>query len=437
MKVVRFSLLAVLFLMMASFCTNASVLKAGEEVPKGFTPLFNGKDLTGWKGLVGNPKTRAEMSAEELATAQVEADKLMNAHWSVVDGEIVFDGKGKSLCTIKDYGDFEMYVDWKIMPLGDSGIYVRGCPQIQIWDPTNEKYFKHGAEKGSGAPWNNKIHSNMPLVKADNPIGEWNTMYIRLVGEKLTVKLNGMLVVDNVVMENYWERDKPLYKTGQIELQNHGNTLWFDNIYVREIPIEEANEILSDIAGCGFESVFNGKDFTGWQGETQNYEVVDGNIVCKKGKGGTVFTNKEYEDFEVHLEFKLPEAGNNGLALRYPGEGNAHIAGMTEIQILDSEHPKYAELDPRQYHGSAYGMAAAHRGFLREVGEWNFQKVTVKGSTIKVELNGFTIMDTDMSKITESKNGEPYNKGVAKGHFGFAGHNDPVPFRKIKIKELN
>ena len=202
---------------------------ADNTPPDGFTALFNGKDLTGWKGLVGSPKSRATMSTEQLAEAQKKADKSAKTHWSVVDGVIVFDGKGKSLCTAKDYGDFEMFVDWKILARGDSGIYLRGSPQVQIWDPGRQKV-------GSGGLFNNKKNPSKPLEIADNPIGEWNTFYIKMVGEKVTVKLNGQLVVDDVVMENYWDRNKPIYPTGQIELQNHGNTLYFKNIYLREIP---------------------------------------------------------------------------------------------------------------------------------------------------------------------------------------------------------
>lgn len=203
--------------------------------PEGFEALFNGKDLTNWKGLVGNPKTRAAMSKEQLAEAQAKADEQMKAHWKVIDGILIYDGKGQNLCTAKDYGDFELWIDWKIEKNGDSGLYVRGCPQIQMWDPDNEKEFKNGGDKGSGAFWNNQKNPRFPLVKADNPAGEWNTFYVKMVGDKCTVKLNGKLVTDNVTVENFWERDKPLYPAGSIELQHHGNTLYFRNIFVREL----------------------------------------------------------------------------------------------------------------------------------------------------------------------------------------------------------
>jgi hypothetical protein len=203
--------------------------------PEGYTALFNGKDLTNWKGLLkgpyDNPAKRAALSPDELKKLQAEADEDMQKHWSAKDGILVFDGKGRSLATAKDYGDFEMYCDWKIEKNGDSGLYLRGTPQVQIWDP------KSGPANGvgSGGLYNNQKNPSKPTEVADNPIGEWNTFWIKMVGDKVTVKLNGKTVVDNVVLENFWERDKPIYPTGQIELQNHGNTLYFRNIYIKEL----------------------------------------------------------------------------------------------------------------------------------------------------------------------------------------------------------
>jgi HEAT repeat protein len=200
---------------------------------EGFIALFNGKNLAGWKGLVADPPMRAKMTAEEMSKAQAEADAEMRRHWRVVEGVLDFDGQGHSLCTLKDYGDFEMFVDWKIEPKGDSGIYLRGSPQVQIWDPAQWP-------EGSGGLYNNQKNPKNPLAKADRPVGEWNTFYIKMTGERVTVALNGVLVVDNVVMENYWERDKPIYPAGQIELQAHSTPLHFKNIYLREItPSQE------------------------------------------------------------------------------------------------------------------------------------------------------------------------------------------------------
>lgn len=190
-----------------------------------------------------------------------------------------------------------------------------------------------------------------------------------------------------------------------------------------------------------FKSVFNGKDFTGWAGPVDNYEILDGAIQCKKGKGGTIHTKEEYGDFVVRLEFKVPPGGNNGLAIRYPGQGDTAYVGMCELQVLDENYDKVrGKLDPRQVHGSAYGMVAAKRGFQKPNGEWNIQEVTVKGSTIKVVLNGEVILDTDLSKQDPEKfMGKSKHPGLArtKGFFGFAGHGDAVAFRNISIKRLD
>ncbi len=202
--------------------------------PHGFTALFDGQSLNGWKGLVSDPPHRAKMSPQELAVAQIGADLDMRAHWKAEDGMIVFDGKGKNLCTSRDYTNFEMLVDWKIPAKGDSGIYLRGSPQVQIWEPNSPGQFKPA--DGSGGLYNNEKHPRHPSKFADHPVGEWNRFRILMFNDKVHVFLNDVLVVDNVTMENYWERSQAIYPFGQIELQNHGGPLWFKNVYIRELP---------------------------------------------------------------------------------------------------------------------------------------------------------------------------------------------------------
>lgn len=185
--------------------------------------------------------------------------------------------------------------------------------------------------------------------------------------------------------------------------------------------------------------VFNGTNLAGWAGALDACAVQDGAIVWQPNKGGTIYTVAEFTNFIVRLEFKLPPGGNNGLALRYPGSGDPAYVGMCECQVLDDDYEQNTgkTIDPRQAHGSAYGMVAARRGFQRPVGEWNFQEVIVTGSTLKVKLNGTVILDADLAKTEKFLADKPHpGKDRASGHFGFAGHNDPVAFRNIWICPL-
>jgi hypothetical protein len=411
--------------------------------PAGFTPLFNGTDLAGWHYMdTFDPRKLDAMPPAEREAKLTAWRKASEPHWRVENGEVINDGRGAYLTTDKAFGDIELLIEYRTVPKADSGVYLRGCPQVQIWDATEEAKFKLGADKGSGGLWNNSpgAPGKDPLTRADKPFGEWNKLRIIQVGERTTVYLNDQLVVNHARMENYFEKDRrlPLPRTGPIQLQTHGGEIRWRNAFVREIPAAEANAILARAGEDGFVSLFNGTDLTGWAGATDSYEVKDGTIVCKPKKGGVLHTKDEFTDFVVRLEFRTPKGGNNGLAIRYPGQGDAAYDGMCEIQVLDDDAPQYANLDPRQYHGSAYGMAAARRGYLRPAGEWNFQEVTVRGSTIVVELNGTRILDTDLAQVTDYMGGKPHpGKDRTRGSFGFAGHSDPVAFRNVRVKKLN
>jgi len=429
--------------------TTLAVAGAGDAapagdgtLPAGFRPLFNGKDLTGWHGMPHfDPRELAKMEPDARKAKIDEWTADAKQHWSVDNGELVNDGNGAYLTTDDEFGDYELLIDYKTVPLADSGIYLKSTPQVQIWDHTKEGgKWDRGADKGSGGLWNNNDGNpgKYPTVLADKPFGEWNSFRILQVGARTTVWLNGQEVVHHALLDNFWDRKSPLFPKGPIQLQTHGGEIRWRNIAIREIGADEANKLLTEESGEGFKPVFNGKDFTGWQGAVDNYEVVDGNLRCKAGHGGELFTKQEYGDFQVRLEFKLPPAGNNGLIIRYPGEGQPHIDGMCELQVLDTEHEQYKTIDPRQAHGSVYGAVPAARGFLRPTGEWNFQVVTVRGPRITVELNGNVILDADTSEVKEFMGGYDH-PGIkrTKGFFGFAGHNDPVEFRRIEIRDLD
>lgn len=413
------------------------------EPPQGFAALFNGEGLDGWWGMTTeDPRKLAALSPDQRRQKIAASLPDIRAHWSVEDGELVNDGAGLFLTTARDYGDFELLVDYKTVAQADSGIYLRGIPQVQIWDYTEAGgKWNIGADKGSGGLWNNGAGTpgKDPSKLADKPFGEWNRFRIVMIGAYVSVELNGVLVVQDAVLENYFDRAIPIPRTGPIQLQTHGGEIRWRNVFVREIGTAEADRYLEELAGDGFDAVFNGTDFAGWAGPTDNYEIVEGGVLrCKAGKGGTIFTESEYGDFAALVQIKFPPGGNNGLAIRHPGSGDPAYDAMCELQVLENTHPKYAELDERQFHGSAYAMVAAHRGFQRPVGEWNFQKITVRGSSITVELNGFEILNTDLSKVTEFMGGRSHpGVGRRSGHFGFAGHSDPVEFRGVKIKQLD
>lgn len=420
-----------------------TLARAGaDQPPTGFTALFNGKDLDGWFGReTEDPSLLWKMTPEELAAHQASTQEDIKKHWKAENDELINDGHGKYLTTKKNYRNFELLIDYKTVPKADSGIYLRGCPQVQIWDSTEKEKFSIGADKGSGGLWNNSpgTAGKDPSKKMDKPFGEWNSFRILMIGERVTVHLNGEKVVDNAVMENYFDRKRPIFAEGPIQLQTHGGEIRWRNVYIREIDAAETAKALST-GEEGYQSLFNGKDLDGWAGAVDNYEVHDGAIRCKEGKGGVLHTKGEYADFMARLEFKLPPAGNNGLAIRYPGQGDTAYVGMTELQVLDDNYDKLkGKIDPRQAHGSAYGMAAAARGYQFPVGQWNYQEVTVKGSTIQVVLNGTKILDTDLSKVDMASvmaNSPHPGKDRTSGYFGFAGHSDPVAFRNVRIKKL-
>jgi hypothetical protein len=451
-------------------CVACATLARAAQPPAGFTALFNGKDLAGWRGgdTFDHRKLLALPDAERAAqiakwTKSLTELKDGKPHWRVEGGVLVNDGFGGYATSEKDYGDFELTLEFKLAAGADSGVYLRGVPQVQIWDTAIPDTKDIGYAKGSGGLWNNTkgTPGRDPLVKADKPIGEWNSLRVVMVGSRVSVWLNQQLVVDHIILENYYDKNdkklkaderRPVPAKGPIQLQTHGGATHWRNVYLREIGSDEANQLLASRGGEGFTPIFNGKDLSGWSIEEKGVvktagdvmEVKNGVIIWRNGRGGTPYWNQELGDFKARVMFKIPPGGNNGLAIRYPGKGNTAYDGMTEIQIIDEDYyanRKQADkkLDPRQYHGSAYGMVPAARGYLRPLTDWNFEEVTIKGSTIKVELNGTVILDTDLSKVdmenVMAKSKHP-GKDRATGYFGLAGHTDPVEFKAMSVKKL-
>ena len=226
----------------------ASLIAADPAPPKDFRALFNGKDLTGWYGL--NPHSVVKLEGEKRDAALAKMREEFAQHWRVENGELVNAGTGPYATTAEGFGDMELLVEYKTVAHADSGIYLRGTPQVQIWDKNQVFDPKKPDRKphlGSGGLYNNTPNTpgRDPAVVADKPFGEWNTFRIRQIGARTWVWLNGQAVVDGAVMENYWDKTKPLPVKGPIMLQTHGGEIRWRNIFIREIGADEAKQATS------------------------------------------------------------------------------------------------------------------------------------------------------------------------------------------------
>lgn len=425
--------------------TVTAIRKHLGELPagEGFVSMFDGTTLAGWKGLVENPIARRAMTAKKMEKAQKEADVRMKENWKVENGCIVYEGKGfDNLCTEKQYGDFEMYVDWMLDPNGaepDAGIYLRGTPQVQIWDTSRVNV---GAQVGSGGLYNNQKNLATPLCVADNQLGEWNSFYIKMVGERVTVLLNGMKVVDNIVMENYWNRSQPIPMIDQIELQAHGSRVLFRNLYIKELPHVEPVTLSAEEQKEGFEMLFDGTSMHRFKGNFVDYTTDGGTIhVLPTGQGfGNLYVDDEFSDFVFRFEFKLTPGANNGVGIRCEENKDAAYYGM-EIQILDHYSSIYdGWLKDYQHHGSVYGIIPAKiTNALKPAGEWNCEEIYAKGSHIRVTVNGVVITEGDIVEATKNGtydgNEHPglLNKS---GRIGFLGHGSELWIKNVRVKKI-
>ena len=318
----RLALTGVVVLAVFALLPDLAAVEANQP-PRGFVALFNGEDLSGWQGLLegGRPNKILALSPQERAEKQRAADEQMRKHWKVEDGQIVNpDGKGIYLETARDYGDFELLLDWKIAPGTDSGIYLRGTPQVQIWDPVAGI---PAAKVGSGGLYNNKKGPSLPLVKADKPAGEWNTFRILMVDDVVNIWLNGQLVVAETRLENYWDRKKRLAPVGTIQLQTHGGELRFRNLFIREIPRRPPESGVLDKAGRpvgpGWKPLFT-DSLDGWKHEPEYWKLEEG-VLRGQTDGDPehhyAWNETDYSDFELHAMVKLSgEKANSGICVR-------------------------------------------------------------------------------------------------------------------------
>ncbi|MBL7076816.1 MAG: DUF1080 domain-containing protein [Kiritimatiellae bacterium] len=222
---------------------NLRIKELHNVPPRGFTALWNGKDLDGWWGLgTEHYKKYRDLAPEAFKARQAKSREDIRTHWRVEGDDLVNDGRGLYLSTDKFYGDFELVVDYKTVARADSGIYLRGVPQVQIWDSTKAGgKWNIGADKGSGGLWNNPggAAGKDPLVLADKPFGEWNHFRIIMKGSQVSIWLNDQLVVDDAALSNYFDRKNPVPADGPIQLQTHGGQIRWRNVFIKELTQEE------------------------------------------------------------------------------------------------------------------------------------------------------------------------------------------------------
>jgi len=186
-----------------------------------------------------------------------------------------------------------------------------------------------------------------------------------------------------------------------------------------------------------FKPLFNDQDLTGWQavdGPIDSWKVEDGILFCDGAGGGWLSTTQEFANFEIELEFRVPPGGNSGVFLRAPHEGNPAFAGM-EVQVLDDKAEQYANLQPAQYCGSLYSVAAAMPRVSSDAGEWQKMTILCDGRTVQVTLNGTQVVDANLDEHLDKAEGHPGIKRTT-GHIGLQNHGSRLDYRNIRIREL-
>ena len=347
--------------------------------------LFNGQNLDGWT----------------VTGCQVE-----------VNNGVIFAKAGNGLVrTDSQYEDFVLELKWKALKTEkwDAGIYFR-FPELsagKTWPARYQANLLAGQEGNVNQLAGAKSKG---LVKE----GEWNSLQLTVVGKTASLRMNGQDAWQAVGLENM---------VGFIGLQVEvpgGGQFQFKDIYVTELK---------------HRAIFNGKDFSGWEGGGQegaaaptSWAVRDGMLLCTGKKGTWLRSKEEYGDFNLRLDYKLEEGGNSGVFVRVPANGAHRGRGNgVEIQILDDAAERYQKLKPYQYAGSVYGIAPAVARVGKPVGRWNTLEIDVQGTTYRVVHNGVVVVNADAERfpaVTQRR---------LKGFIGFQNHKTQVWLRNLRI----
>ena len=402
-----------------------------------YAPVFGNET---WSVVALNPVEKAAMKAKKIKKAEAAAAQTAAQVWAATETGMAYaGGAAATMGSGKNYENFELMFEWK--GEGKAGLGVRSIPQIDL-----------GGEK-SGALSGN-VENNAPAKLADNAAGEWNTVYVKVLNDRVTVELNGVTTANNVILENVYDRNVPAFVEGQLMLIGEGAPIEFREMYMRELPSTPRFELSEEEKKEGFEVLFDGTSMHKWTGNTTDYVPVDGTIyvTAQYGGSGNLYTKKEYSDFVFRFEFAFMRKGvNNGVGVRTPMGVDAAYEGM-ELQILDHDAPIYKNLREYQQHGSVYGIIAAKRVKFPALGEWNTEEIRFEGDNVKVTVNGEVILEGNIREACQGHNVAPdggkknpytvdkknhpglFNK---KGHIGFLGHGAGVKFRNIRILDLS
>lgn len=360
--------------------------------------------------------------------------------WEKTSVGFKFLGGKESILSTGNYENFELYFEWK--GAGKAGLGIRSIRQIDL-----------GGEK-SGALSYNVEGKNVPDKMSDNAKNEWNTVYVKVHNDRVTVKVNGVVTTNNVILENSSERHVPAYQRGKLLLIGIEQPVEFRDMYIRELPSTPVFELSEIERKDGFEVLFDGTSTHKWTGNTIDYVPVNGTIyvTAEYGGSGNLYTVKEYSDFILRFEFSFMNEGvNNGVGIRTPMGVDAAYEGM-EIQILDHDAPIYKGLRHYQQHGSVYGIIPAKRVKFPALGEWNTEEIRAVGDHITVTVNGEVILDGNIREACKGHNVSPDGSGTnpytvdnknhpglfnKSGHIGFLGHGAGIKFRNVRIKDLS
>jgi HEAT repeat protein len=408
--------------------SEATVVEQAHELlaelpPPGFRSVFNTWDLGGWQGCVGTPVTREGMLMDDLRRAREQADAAAARSWTVENRTLISDGTGVGLGTVTPFRDFELRLDWRLQPGGHAGIALRGTPVVQI-------------HADDSAPPNPVGAEHRPLQVAGPP-DDWNTLELRLVGDRLTAVGNGETVAERVVLENPWRSGTRFERVGPTELLGEGNPVAFRRIAVRELERGLPAELEAPVDAGEWESLFDGHSLQGWQivnAGPEAWSAADGVLTAETGGGGWLALDREYGDYVLEFEFNLPPGGNSGVFLRPPLEGNPAFTGI-EVQLLDDAAEIYRNLRPGQYCASVYGLAAATPSQARPAGEWQHLRVLCAGRTVMVWHNHELVAEADLDEHLDMAETVP---GVLRetGFPGLQNEHGPIRFRNLRIKTL-